>query len=100
MILILVGTAASAQFMNKLSIRDTSLLKRSMINYPYNKEWYKEGKLFDSVKFGKVYQMPADRMLCIVPDARKNAPMPVKRIGAPERMPNAFPRKDHHYNDK
>jgi hypothetical protein len=72
------------------SIKDTATHKRLLINYPIKKEWYHEGTLIDSGSLGKVYRMPVDKMLCLVPDAAKTARMPVKKILAPERMPNAF----------
>jgi hypothetical protein len=71
---------------------DTSILKRLMINSPSNKEWYHEGTVADFTSLGKVYRMPIDNMLCLVPDAAKTARMPVKKTRMPEPMPNAFSR--------
>jgi len=75
------------------SIKDTAINKRLIINYPIRKEWYHEGTLVDSSSVGKVYRMPVDKMLCVVPDAAKTSRMPVKQLIEPERMPNAFSRK-------
>lgn len=73
-------------------ISDSSARKLSILNSLYNKEWYHAGVLVDSVQLGKVYRMPFDNMLCIVPDVTKNSRMPVKRSRRmPEQMPNAFP---------
>jgi hypothetical protein len=80
----------------KLSVRritDTTIPKRALINNKYIKDWYYEGVLLDSSSLGKVYSMPVDNMLCLVPDATKTACMPVKKIKAPEQMPNAFSRR-------
>ena len=79
----------------KLSIQpasDTSTLRRLVKNNPINNEWYQEGAVIDSSRVGKVYRMPVDRMLCLVPDANKTAPMPVKKTRIPEPMPNAYSR--------
>jgi hypothetical protein len=76
------------------SIKDTAILKRLLINnYPIKKEWYREGTLVDSGSLGKVYRMPVDNLICLVPDASKTARMPVKEMVTPERMPNAFGRR-------
>jgi hypothetical protein len=113
MLLVIAGTAASAQQQEpvmtrsqlipfekippvKLSARpssDTPTLKRSLINNLNTKDWYNEETMVDSTSFGKVYRMPVDNMLCLVPDATKVSRMPVKKTQAPERMPNAFSRK-------
>jgi hypothetical protein len=59
-------------------------------DHPANKEWYHEGTLVDSGSPGKVYRMPVDNMICLVPDATKTARMPEKKSRMPEPMPNAF----------
>ena len=109
LLFIAAGTAASAQQQEpvmtrsqfttlppvKLSIRptaDTFALKRLLKDHPTNKEWYHEGTSVDSNSLGKGYRMPVDNMLCVVPDAAKNARMPVKKTRMPEPMPNAFSR--------
>ena len=112
-VLITAGTVASAQQQEpamtrsqlipyekippvKLSVTptsDTATLKRSLINNPSIPNWYYEGVMVDSTSLGKVYRMPVDNMLCLVPDATKASRMPVKKIKAPERMPNAFSRR-------
>jgi hypothetical protein len=109
MLLITAGTTASAQQQDpvmtrsqlmpfekippvKLSVKpaaDTASLKRSSINT----DWYSDGTMVDANSLGKVYRMPVDNMLCLVPDATKTAQMPVKKTQAPERMPNAFSRR-------
>jgi hypothetical protein len=81
----------------KLSVRhitDTTIPKCAWINNKYIKDWYYESIVVDSSSLGKVYRMPVDNMLCLVPDATKTARMPVKKIKAPEQMPNAFSRRD------
>ena len=71
---------------------DSTARKLSIINALNNRKWHYAGRLVDSVPMGKVYQMPFDNMLCIVPDETKNARMPVQRNRRmPEKMPNAFP---------
>lgn len=71
---------------------DSTARKLAILNALDNKKWYHSGVLVDSVAMGKVYRMPFDNMLCIVPDETKNARMPVKRTRRmPEKMPNAFP---------
>jgi hypothetical protein len=112
MLLISAGTAVSAQQQEpvmtrsqlmpyekipsvKLSVRptaDTPTIKRSLINNPNTKDWFNEATMVDSTSLGKVYRMPVDNMLCLVPDATKASRMPVKKTQAPERMPNAFSR--------
>lgn len=57
------------------------------------KEWYNEGTLVDSGSKGKLYRMPVDNMLCLVPEGSGTAQMPVKRTRIPEKMPNAFSRR-------
>jgi hypothetical protein len=116
LLLIITGTVASAQSqdpvktrsqftqpgkmapvkLSAMSIKDTTTHKRLFINYPIKKEWYHEGTMVDSGSLGKVYQMPIDNMLCLVPDVAKTARMPVKEIYGTERMPNAFSRKNAH----
>jgi len=86
-----LGKMAPVKFPAR-SITDTAILKRVLINYPLKKEWYQEGTLVDSSSLAKVYRMPVDKMLCLVPDAAATARMPVKKMQAPERMPNAFSR--------
>lgn len=112
LLLIMAGTAAAqaqdlvktrSQFtrpgkmapvkLSALSIKDTATCKRVLINCPVRKEWYHESTVVDSGMLGKVYQMPVDNMLCLVPDAAKTARMPVKDIYETERMPNAFSRR-------
>jgi hypothetical protein len=113
MLLITAGEAASAQQQEpvmtrsqltpfekippvKLSVRpasDTPTIKHSLINNPDTKDWYNEATMVDSTSLGKVYRMPVDNMLCLVPDATKASRMPVKKTQAPERMPNAFSRR-------
>lgn len=111
-VLITAGTAASAQQQEPVMTRpqlmpfekippvhllvgptsDTPTLKRSLINNPNTPNWYYEGVMVDSTSLGKVYRMPVDNMLCLVPDATKASRMPVKKTRVPERMPNAFSR--------
>lgn len=54
--------------------------------------WLAQGKYSHTTSQGKVYHMPFDSMSCLVPDAKKLAPMPVSRMKPNSRMPNAFPR--------
>ena len=70
---------------------DSAERNLAILNSLYNKQWYQAGVQVDDVSMGKVYRMPIDNMLCIVPDANKNARMPMmrKRI-MPEQMPNGF----------
>jgi hypothetical protein len=70
---------------------DSADRKPAILNSLYNMQWYQAGVQVDAVSMGKVYRMPIDNMLCIVPDANKNARMPVlrKRV-MPEQMPNAY----------
>ncbi|OQP57251.1 hypothetical protein A3860_11895 [Niastella vici] len=70
----------------KLPIRPTTGLGCS----PINDDWYREGTLLGTNSAGKVYGMPVDNMLCLVPDGAKTTRMPVKRTTLPEPMPNAF----------
>lgn len=84
-----VVTVPSVKFSIKPGA-DTSILRRLLKNRPANQEWYQEGIMVDSTQLGKVYRMPIDNMLCLVPDARKTAGMPVKRTRMPEPMPNAY----------
>jgi len=111
LLLTVAGTAASAQTqdpvktrsqftrpgkmepvkLSAISIKDTAIHRRLLINYPLKKEWYHEGTVVDSGSLGKVYRMPVDNMLCLVPDVGKTARMPVKEMYATERMPNAIP---------
>lgn len=113
MLLVTAGTAVSAQQQEpvmtrsqlipyekipsvKLSVRptsDTPTLKRSLINDPHIKDWYSGETMVDSNSLGRVYRMPVDNMLCVVPDATKASRMPVKKTRVPERMPNAFSRR-------
>ena len=113
-LLITAGAAASAQQQEpvmtrsrlmplekippvKLSVRpssDTATPNRSLLNYSHIKEWYYDGMVVDSNSRGKVYRMPVDNMRCLVPYANKTAHMPVKKTQAPERMPNAFSRRE------
>ena len=73
---------------------DSTARKLAILSSLYNKKWYHSGVLVDSVRLGKVYRMPIDNMLCIVPDESKNARMPVQRTRRmPEPMPNAFKRQ-------
>jgi hypothetical protein len=71
-------------------VTDSSAPNRSLINSLYIKQWYHAGVQVDSVRLGKVYRMPIDNMLCLVPDASKNSRMPVQKSRMPEQMPNAF----------
>lgn len=70
---------------------DSAEPKLAILNSLYNKQWYRAGVQVDAVSMGKVYRMPIDNMLCLVPDDTKNARMPMmrKRI-MPEQMPNAY----------
>jgi len=77
----------------KLPVRpmgDTATTKRSSINDKY----YQEGMLLGAGSLGKVYRMPVDNMLCLVPDNTKTTRMPVKKTKAPEQMPNGFLRRE------
>jgi hypothetical protein len=69
---------------------DSTDRKLSILNALNNKKWYHAGIQVDSVAMGKVYRMPFDNMLCIVPDATKNSPMPVQRTRRMPKMPNAY----------
>lgn len=69
---------------------DTFAPNRSLINSLYIKPWYQAGVQVDSVSMGKVYRMPIDNMLCLVPDVTRNSRMPVQKSRVPEQMPNAF----------
>jgi hypothetical protein len=73
---------------------DSTAPKLSLVNSLYIKKWYDAAVPVDSVSMGKVYRMPFDNMLCLVPDEKKNSRMPVKKITRmPEPMPNAFRRR-------
>jgi hypothetical protein len=111
-VLVTAGTAVSAQQQEPVMTRsqltpfekippvhllvgpttDTTTLKCSLITNSYIKDRYYEDAMVESNSPGKVYRMPVDNMLCLVPDATKTSRMPVKKIKAPERMPNAFSR--------
>lgn len=39
---------------------------------------------------GKVYIMPYDNMRCLLPDARKSAPIPTVRTRSSDQMPNLY----------
>lgn len=69
---------------------DSTAPKLSILNALNNKKWYHAGMQVDSVPMGKVYRMPFDKMLCIVPDATKNARMPVQKTRQMPKMPNAY----------
>lgn len=70
---------------------DSAEPKLAILNSLYNNEWYRAGVQVDAVSMGKVYRMPIDNMLCLVPDANKNSRMPVMRKRVmPEQMPNAY----------
>lgn len=69
---------------------DSAERKLSILNSLYNKKWYHAGKLIDSVQLGKVYRMPIDNMMCIVPDVTRNARMPVQKARKLPYMPNAY----------
>ncbi|HEY8898220.1 MAG TPA: hypothetical protein VIM79_25510 [Niastella sp.] len=70
---------------------DSADRKLAILNALYNKQWYHAGVQVDAVSMGKVYRMPIDNMLCVVPDAGKNSRMPVMRNKImPEQMPNAY----------
>jgi hypothetical protein len=70
---------------------DSTDRKSAILNSLYNKQWYHAGVQVDAVSMGKVYQMPIDNMLCVVPDANKNSRLPVMRKRQmPEQMPNAY----------
>jgi hypothetical protein len=73
---------------------DSAGRKLSILNSLYNKKWYHAGKQVDSVQLGKVYRMPFDNMLCIVPDVTKNARMPVQKARKVPYMPNAYKRPE------
>jgi len=108
LLLITAGTAASAQQQDPVMTRleftpvakvppvklagepvaDTATLKSLIKTRSSNIEWYKEGTVVNATALGKVYQMPVDRMHCLVPDAAKTARMPVKKTRMPEPMPN------------
>jgi hypothetical protein len=59
---------------------------------PARMQAYQDRSLVHSSRLGKVYRMSVDNMLCLVPDANKTAPMPVKKTRMPEPMPNAYSR--------
>lgn len=70
---------------------DSTEPKLAILNSLYNKEWYHAGVQVDAVSMGKVYRMPIDNMLCLVPDINNNSRMPVMRKRTmPEQMPNAY----------
>jgi hypothetical protein len=69
---------------------DTAFPNLALINSLYKKNWYRTGVQVDSVRMGKVYRMQFDNMLCLVPDTKQNAPMPVQRKRVPAQMPNSF----------
>jgi hypothetical protein len=70
---------------------DSTAPKPSLINSLYIKKWYHAGVQVDSVSMGKVYRMPFDNMLCLVPHVTKTSRMPVKKTRVAEQMPNAYP---------
>lgn len=69
---------------------DSAERKLAILNSLYNKQWYQAGVQVDDVSMGKVYRMPIDNMLCVVPDANKNSRMPVQRTRQMPKMPNAY----------
>lgn len=69
---------------------DSTARKLAILNALDSKKWYHAGALVDSVPMGKVYRMPNDNMLCIVPDKTQNARMPVQRSRRMPKMPNAY----------
>jgi hypothetical protein len=71
-------------------VTDSADHKEAILNALYNKQWYHAGVQVDAVSMGKVYRMPIDNMLCVVPDARKNSRMPVQRTRQMPKMPNAY----------
>jgi hypothetical protein len=91
LILLMTGAAASAQLQGPL-VKVTGEPGTGMTARYHSsiKQYYLEGALIDSGRLGKVYQMPVDRMHCLVPDAAKTAGMPVKKLKIPEPMPNAY----------
>jgi hypothetical protein len=100
MILFTVTTlATSAQFQQPFvrsikPVSDSADRKLSILNSLYNKKWYHAGVQVDAVSMGKVYRMPIDNMLCLVPDEKNTSRMPVQKITRmPEQMPNAFRRR-------
>lgn len=100
MVLFTVTTLATSAQLQQSFVRiagpgsDSADHKLSILNSLYNKKWYHAGLKVDSVSMGKVYRMPFDNMLCLVPDEKKNSRMPVKKITRmPEQMPNAFRRR-------
>lgn len=74
----------------KLPVRPTTGFGCS----PIIGNWYQEGTLLGSNSLGKLYRMPVDNSLCLVPDIVKTTRMPVKKTRMPEQMPNAFLRRN------
>lgn len=102
LILLSAGSAASAQLQDPLvKVTGKPGIEKAARYHSLIKEYYLEGALVDSGRLGKVYQMPVDKMHCLVPDAAKTAGMPVKKLKMPEPMPNALMRrKNHPDNDR
>lgn len=80
---------------NKVKLRLDSTLPNGRLfqQKQIAQNWLSQGTWSHNTYRGKVYKMPYDNMLCLVPDSSATKQMPVIKTMPESRMPNAYKRK-------